>query len=142
MLSRCADHEGGSIRRAGGARGTWPHRRRSASAHLNNAHALSLAPPKGVLLAIASSDASCVLRTCRARGDALVALKEVPLSDVGLFGATAAEREQGLGRMGKEVDILSSMSHPHVVQYYESFVEGSYLYIAMELVEVTGRSRL
>lgn len=43
---------------------------------------------------------------------------------------------QGVGRMGKEVDILSSLSHPHIVQYYESFVEGPHLYIAMELVEV------
>jgi hypothetical protein len=65
-----------------------------------------------------------------------VALKEVPLADVSLFGATPAEREQGAGRLGKEVDILSSLSHPHVVQYYEAFVEGPYLYISMELVEV------
>lgn len=72
----------------------------------------------------------------RSRGDALVAIKEVPLSDVAMFGGNAADRDAGVSVAAKEVDILSSMSHPHVVQYYESFVEGQHLYIAMELVEV------
>ncbi|KAJ9514817.1 hypothetical protein QJQ45_028486, partial [Haematococcus lacustris] len=75
------------------------------------------------------------LVSCRSRGEQLVALKEIPLSDVAVFGATDAERLAGLGRMGKEVEILSSLSHPHIVQYYESFVDGPYLYISMELVE-------
>lgn len=41
---------------------------------------------------------------------------QVPLSDVGIFGATDAERAAGVGRMGKEVDILSSLAHPNIVQ--------------------------
>eukprot|EP00195_Chlamydomonas_chlamydogama_P014873 CAMPEP_0202909088 /NCGR_PEP_ID=MMETSP1392-20130828/48237_1 /ASSEMBLY_ACC=CAM_ASM_000868 /TAXON_ID=225041 /ORGANISM="Chlamydomonas chlamydogama, Strain SAG 11-48b" /LENGTH=1008 /DNA_ID=CAMNT_0049598709 /DNA_START=59 /DNA_END=3081 /DNA_ORIENTATION=- len=76
-----------------------------------------------------------VYKARRSRGDTLVALKELPLTDVGIFGATDAERVAGVGRMGKEVEILSSLSHPNIVQYYESFTEGPYLYIAMELVE-------
>jgi hypothetical protein len=46
----------------------------------------------------------------------MVALKEIPLSDVSIFGATEAERTAGLGRMGKEVEILSSLNHPNIVQ--------------------------
>ncbi len=52
----------------------------------------------------------------RANGDTLVALKELPLTDIGIFGATAAERTAGVGRMNKEVEILSSLSHPNIVQ--------------------------
>eukprot|EP00983_Pelagomonas_calceolata_P110360 1159660-Pelagomonas_calceolata.AAC.16 len=52
----------------------------------------------------------------RARGEALVALKEIPLSDMSIFGATDAERSAGLGRMCKEVEILSSLDHPNIVQ--------------------------
>ncbi|KAG1662637.1 hypothetical protein FOA52_009622 [Chlamydomonas sp. UWO 241] len=76
-----------------------------------------------------------VYKARRARGDLLVALKEIPLTDIGIFGATDAERESGVATMNKEVVILSSLSHPNIVQYYESFSEGPNLYISMELVE-------
>ncbi|GAX79138.1 hypothetical protein CEUSTIGMA_g6578.t1 [Chlamydomonas eustigma] len=76
-----------------------------------------------------------VYKARRARGDMLVALKELPLTDVGIFGVTDAERNEGVKNMNKEVEILSSLTHPNIVQYYESFTEGSYLYISMELVE-------
>ncbi|GIM13803.1 hypothetical protein Vretimale_16861, partial [Volvox reticuliferus] len=78
-----------------------------------------------------------VYKARKSRGESLVALKELPLSDVGLFGATESEVSAGVGRMCKEVEILSSLSHPNIVQYYESFSSGPYLYIAMELVEGT-----
>lgn len=52
----------------------------------------------------------------RSRGELLVALKELPLSDIGLFGATDQEVSAGVGRMCKEVEILSSLSHPNIVQ--------------------------
>jgi len=59
----------------------------------------------------------CTCTHCRrARGEALVAMKEIPLSDIGIFGATDAERSAGLGRMCKEVEILSSLDHPNIVQ--------------------------
>ena len=45
-----------------------------------------------------------------------MALKEIPLSDMSIFGATDAERSAGLGRMSKEVEILSSLDHPNIVQ--------------------------
>ena len=59
-----------------------------------------------------------VYKARRARGDMLVALKELPLTDVGIFGATDAERNAGVGRMNKEVEILSSLSHPNIVQVW------------------------
>ncbi|KXZ43056.1 hypothetical protein GPECTOR_105g110 [Gonium pectorale] len=78
-----------------------------------------------------------VYKARKTRGESLVALKELPLSDIGLFGATESEVSAGVGRMSKEVEILSSLSHPNIVQYYESFAVGPNLYIAMELVEGT-----
>ncbi|GLC33389.1 Serine/threonine-protein kinase Nek10 [Pleodorina starrii] len=78
-----------------------------------------------------------VYKARKSRGESLVALKELPLSDIGLFGATESEVSAGVGRMCKEVQILSSLSHPNIVQYYESFACVPYLYIAMELVEGT-----
>ena len=57
-----------------------------------------------------------VYKARRARGDMLVALKELPLTDIGIFGVTDAERNEGVGRMNKEVEILSSLSHPNIVQ--------------------------
>jgi NIMA (never in mitosis gene a)-related kinase len=46
----------------------------------------------------------------------LVALKELPLTDVGIFGVTDAERNEGVKNMNKEVEILSSLAHPNIVQ--------------------------
>jgi len=37
--------------------------------------------------------------------------------------------------VSKEIDILSRLNHPNIVQYYESFVANDHLYIVMELVE-------
>eukprot|EP00955_Chlamydomonas_euryale_P035567 350160-Chlamydomonas_euryale.AAC.1 len=48
---------------------------------------------------------AAVLAVCRARGDLLVALKEIPLTDIGIFGATDAERESGIASMNKEVGV-------------------------------------
>ena len=63
------------------------------------------------------------------------ALKELPLDNVGLFGATTEERSSCVGEVATEVDILSGLVHPNIVRYYESFVEAGSLYIVMELVD-------
>jgi NIMA (never in mitosis gene a)-related kinase len=34
-----------------------------------------------------------------------------------------------------QVGILSSLRHPNIIRYFDSFVEGSSLFIIMELVE-------
>lgn len=35
----------------------------------------------------------------------------------------------------KEVEILKKVNHPHIIKYYTSFVENSFLYIIMEYAE-------
>lgn len=60
-----------------------------------------------------------VYKARRAHGDLLVALKEIPLSDIGIFGATKAERESGVSNMNKEVAIISSLCHPNIVQVWD-----------------------
>ena len=35
----------------------------------------------------------------------------------------------------REVQILSTLSHPHVIKYYTSFLEGECLYIVMEFAQ-------
>eukprot|EP00899_Mesostigma_viride_P006794 jgi/Mesvir1/16115/Mv08400-RA.2 len=68
-------------------------------------------------------------------GETLYAMKELPLEDMQLFGLTSEEKEKSIGNLNHEVEILSKLEHPHVIRYYESFVEGHNLYIVMELVE-------
>eukprot|EP00873_Tetraselmis_striata_P016601 jgi/Tetstr1/436865/TSEL_025641.t1 len=76
-----------------------------------------------------------VYKARRMGGEMLVALKELPLSNVGLFGATSEEKNAGVGTLTSEVEILSQLNHPNIVAYYESFVEDGCLWIVMELVE-------
>ncbi|KAK9804225.1 hypothetical protein WJX72_002077 [[Myrmecia] bisecta] len=71
----------------------------------------------------------------REAGQTLVALKEIPVDNTTLFGATKEERSAGVRRMASEVDILASLHHPNIIRYYESFREDGNLYIAMELGE-------
>ena len=51
-----------------------------------------------------------------------------------MFGATDSERKGRVGRVAREVAILSSLDHPHVVKYHEAFELDAHLYIVMELV--------
>jgi NIMA (never in mitosis gene a)-related kinase len=89
-----------------------------------------------VILELLGSGAfGAVYKARRAGSEMLIALKELPLSDVGLFGATTEEKSAGVGTLTSEVEILSQLSHPNIVAYYESFVEEGCLWIAMELVE-------
>ena len=102
----------------------------------------------------------CVYQAKKDGGDTQYAVKEINLeslqqqrsSEIG-FGdsGTAQRRENGALPMmddahdtqdelvttalSKEVSILRSISHPNIVQYYDSFVFGCSLYIVMELVE-------
>ena len=45
-----------------------------------------------------------------------MALKELPLAEVMGKAFTEAERNASVLNMGKEVDILSSLNHPNIVQ--------------------------
>lgn len=66
-----------------------------------------------------------VYRAKRLRGSGgLVAVKEVPLEEVGL-----AQSAEGLGQLCSEVTILSQLQHPNIVRYHESFVSNGFVYI-------------
>ena len=55
------------------------------------------------------------------------------------FGATPEEVSASVGRVASEVEILSRLEHPNIVNYHESFThDNGQLYIIMELVEARG----
>ena len=58
------------------------------------------------------------------------------------FGTTPEEVSASVGRVASEVEILSRLEHPNIVNYHESFThDNGQLYIIMELVEArVGRS--
>ncbi|EDQ86523.1 uncharacterized protein MONBRDRAFT_38400 [Monosiga brevicollis MX1] len=66
-----------------------------------------------------------------------VALKEMPLKNPLLFGSTDAERSHSLKLIENEISIMENakLKHPNVVKYMDSFVDGSNLYVVMEMVE-------
>ena len=79
-------------------------------------------------------------------GETLYAMKELPIDEVAAYGGGglgsddggAAGGDAGAGLpdvLRREVSILSTVSHPHIIKYYESFTHGRAVYIVMELVE-------
>lgn len=79
-------------------------------------------------------------------GEALYAMKELPIDEVGeafepgeAGGAAGGAADDGAAACAKllerEVGILRSLQHPNIIRYYDSFVEDAYLYIVMELVD-------
>ena len=76
-----------------------------------------------------------VYKARRQGSSSMVAIKELPLNDTHLFGLTDDEKEEEVSKLTQEVKILSQLSHPNIVAYYESFVEEGCLWIVMEVVE-------
>jgi len=56
--------------------------------------------------------------------------KSYALKEVSLSGLGPKEKDDALN----EVRLLASVAHPHIIKYYEAFVEASKLYIVTELV--------
>ena len=69
--------------------------------------------------------------------ETVCAMKELnPAVDKDRFGTTPEEVSLSVGRVASEVEILSRLEHPNIVNYYESFtLNNGLLYIVMELVE-------
>uniref|UniRef100_A0A061SM17 non-specific serine/threonine protein kinase n=1 Tax=Tetraselmis sp. GSL018 TaxID=582737 RepID=A0A061SM17_9CHLO len=76
-----------------------------------------------------------VYKARRSGSELFFALKELPLSESGIFGMSEAEKEAEIRKLTSEVKILSQLSHPNIVTYHESFLEDGCLWIVMELVE-------
>ncbi|CAL8356027.1 unnamed protein product [Arctogadus glacialis] len=68
-------------------------------------------------------------------GQNLLALKEVNLLSPA-FGKDKRSRDSTVEDIVSELTIIrEQMSHPNIVKYYKTFVEGGQLYIVMELIE-------
>ena len=69
--------------------------------------------------------------------ETVCAMKEVnPAEHKERFGATPEEVSASVGRVASEVEILSRLEHPNIVNYVESFThDNGQLYIIMELVD-------
>lgn len=83
----------------------------------------------------------CVYQAKKDSGEALFAMKELPLDMVSVYGEGSGEEprdpdgEQSATLLEREVQILSTLQHPNIIRYYDSFQQGDSFYIVMELVE-------
>ncbi|XP_030013148.1 serine/threonine-protein kinase Nek10 [Sphaeramia orbicularis] len=65
----------------------------------------------------------------------LLALKEVNLHNPA-FGKDKRSRDSNVDKIISELTIIKKqMTHPNIVKYYKTFLEGDKLYIVMELIE-------
>ncbi|XP_047455571.1 serine/threonine-protein kinase Nek10 isoform X2 [Mugil cephalus] len=65
----------------------------------------------------------------------LLALKEVNLHNP-VFGKDKKSRDSNVEKIISELTIIKEqMTHPNIVKYYKTFLEGDKLYIVMELIE-------
>ncbi|XP_029359695.1 serine/threonine-protein kinase Nek10 [Echeneis naucrates] len=65
----------------------------------------------------------------------LTALKEVNLHNP-VFGKDKKSRDSNVEKIISELTIIKEqMTHPNIVKYYKTFLEGDKLYIVMELIE-------
>ncbi|XP_035991213.1 serine/threonine-protein kinase Nek10 [Fundulus heteroclitus] len=68
-------------------------------------------------------------------GQNFLALKEVNLHNP-VFGKDKRSRDSNVEKIISELTIIKEqMTHPNIVKYYKTFLEGDKLYIVMELIE-------
>ncbi|KAM4581541.1 serine/threonine-protein kinase Nek10 isoform 1-T1 [Odontesthes bonariensis] len=76
-----------------------------------------------------------VFKVQKQSGQNLLALKEVNLHNPA-FGKDKKSRDSNVEKIISELTIIKEqMTHPNVVKYYKTFLEGEKLYIVMELIE-------
>ncbi|KAM8733907.1 serine/threonine-protein kinase Nek10 isoform 1-T1 [Acanthopagrus schlegelii] len=76
-----------------------------------------------------------VFKVRKQSGQNLLALKEVNLHNPA-FGKDKKSRDSNVEKIISELTIIKEqMTHPNVVKYYKTFLEGDRLYIVMELIE-------
>jgi len=70
-------------------------------------------------------------------GESLYAMKELPMDEVAeaFEPHGGGEKTVSAKLLEREVGILSSLQHPNIIRYFDSFVEKGNLYILMELVD-------
>ncbi|XP_041798205.1 serine/threonine-protein kinase Nek10 [Chelmon rostratus] len=76
-----------------------------------------------------------VFKVRKQSGQSLLALKEVNLHNP-VFGKDKKSRDSNVEKIISELTIIKEqMTHPNIVKYYKTFLEGDRLYIVMELIE-------
>nr|XP_015805285.2 serine/threonine-protein kinase Nek10 [Nothobranchius furzeri] len=76
-----------------------------------------------------------VFKVRKESGQNLLALKEVNLHNPA-FGKDKKSRDSNVEKIISELTIIKEqMTHPNIVKYYKTFLEGEKLYIVMELIE-------
>ncbi|XP_054869566.1 serine/threonine-protein kinase Nek10 isoform X2 [Amphiprion ocellaris] len=76
-----------------------------------------------------------VFKVLKQSGQNLLALKEVNLHNPA-FGKDKKSRDSNVEKIISELTIIKEqMTHPNIVKYYKTFLEGDKLYIVMELIE-------
>ncbi|XP_024113977.1 serine/threonine-protein kinase Nek10 isoform X2 [Oryzias melastigma] len=76
-----------------------------------------------------------VFKVQKQSGQNLLALKEVNLHNPA-FGKDKRSRDSNVEKIISELTIIKEqMTHPNVVKYYKTFLDGEKLYIVMELIE-------
>ena len=70
---------------------------------------------------------SVVFKATRLADEKLIALKLIKIFDM----MDPKQRDKCL----KEVQLLQSLDHPHIIRYLDSFIEENELYIAVEWAE-------
>uniref|UniRef100_UPI0037E7F4D2 serine/threonine-protein kinase Nek10 n=1 Tax=Semicossyphus pulcher TaxID=241346 RepID=UPI0037E7F4D2 len=76
-----------------------------------------------------------VFKVRKQSGQNLLALKEVNLHNP-VFGKDKKSRDSNVEKIISELSIIKEqMTHPNVVKYYKTFLEGEKLYVVMELIE-------
>ncbi|XP_071326606.1 serine/threonine-protein kinase Nek10 isoform X2 [Trachinotus anak] len=76
-----------------------------------------------------------VFKVRKQSGQNLLALKEVNLHNP-VFGKDKKSRDSNVEKIISELTIIKEqMTHPNIVKYYKTFLEGDKLYIVMELIE-------
>ncbi|KAM9309948.1 serine/threonine-protein kinase Nek10 [Pholidichthys leucotaenia] len=76
-----------------------------------------------------------VFKVQKQSGQNLLALKEVNLHNPA-FGKDKKSRDSNVEKIISELTIIKEqMTHPNIVKYYKTFLEGDKLYIVMELIE-------
>ncbi|XP_040900683.1 serine/threonine-protein kinase Nek10 isoform X1 [Toxotes jaculatrix] len=76
-----------------------------------------------------------VFKVRKQSGQNLLALKEVNLHNPA-FGKDKKSRDSNVEKIISELTIIKEqMTHPNIVKYYKTFLEGDKLYVVMELIE-------
>ncbi|KAM9724275.1 serine/threonine-protein kinase Nek10 [Menidia menidia] len=76
-----------------------------------------------------------VFKVRKQSGQNLLALKEVNLHNP-VFGKDKKSRDSNVEKIISELTIIrEQMTHPNIVRYYKTFLEGEKLYVVMELIE-------